>query len=89
MMRYLLTLLVITVSVTFLLVTMCTLLLVLVVHHGLVGHVALLLVHSPAPLLAASVVHGPAPRHRELVAMFLISDTLEKSGNQLEQDKKS
>ena len=75
-MRYLLTLLVITVSVTFLLVTMCTLLLVLVVHHGLVGHVALLLVHGPAPLLGACVEHSTTPGHRELVAMLLIPDAL-------------
>ena len=75
-MRYLLTLLVITIAVTFLLVAVCTLLLVLVVHHGLVRHVALLLVHRPAPLLAARVVHSPAPRHSELVAVLLVPDAL-------------
>ena len=75
-MRYLLTLLVITIAVTFLLVAVCTLLLVLVVHHRLVRHVALLLVHRPAPLLAARVVHCSTPGHCELIAVLLISNTL-------------
>ena len=33
-------------------------------------------VHHPAPLLAARVVHSPAPRHRELVAVLLVPDAL-------------
>ena len=33
-------------------------------------------VHHPAPLLAARVVHSPAPRHSELVAVLLVPDAL-------------
>ena len=59
-----------------LLVAVGAFLLVLVVHHSLVDHVALLLVHSPAPLLRARIIHSPAPGHSELVTMLLISDAL-------------
>ena len=79
-MRYLLTLLVITIAVTLLLIAVCTLLLVLVVNHCLVCHVALLLVHGPAPLLTACVVNCPTPGHCELIAMLLISNTLPFKG---------
>ena len=65
------------VSVALLFVAVRTFLLVLVVDHRLVRHVALLLVDGPAPLLAAGVVHGPAPRHRELVAVLLVADAME------------
>ena len=71
----------ISVSVALLLVAVGALLLVLVVHHGLVGHVALLLVHGPAPLLRARVEHSPAPRYRELVTMLLIPDALSEMRN--------
>ena len=73
---HLLALLVVSVSVALLLVAVGALLLVLVVHDGLVRHVALLLVHHPAPLLAARVVHSPASCHRELVAVLLVPDAL-------------
>ena len=76
LLTHLLALLVVSVAVALLFVAVGALLLVLVVHDGLVRHVALLLVHHPAPLLAARVVHSPASCHRELVAVLLVPDAL-------------
>lgn len=76
LLTHLLALLVVSVAVALLFVAVGALLLVLVVNHGLVGHVALLLVHGPAPLLGTRVEHSAAPGHRELVTVLLVSDTL-------------
>ena len=55
---HLLALLVVSVSVALLLVAVGALLLVLVVHHCLVRHVALLLVHHPAPVQHSTVQYS-------------------------------
>ena len=52
------------------------LLLILVVYCCLIDHVALLLVHRPAPLLTAGVVHSSASGLGKLIAMLLITNTL-------------
>ena len=64
---YLLTLLMIPVAMAFLLITGGALLLILPVDHLVIDHVALLLVHSPAPLLAAGVIHSATSGLGELV----------------------
>ena len=68
------------VSVALLFVAVRTFLLVLVVDHRLVRHVALLLVDGPAPLFTAGVVHRPASGHCELIAVFLVAYSLCKNG---------
>ena len=67
------------VSMALLFVAVRTFLLVLVVDHRLVRHVALLLVDGPAPLLAACVVHRPASGHCELITVFLVAYSLCKN----------
>ena len=76
-MTYLLTLLVVPIAVAFLLVACGALLLILPVHHRIIDHVALLLVHSPAPLLAAGVIHGATSGLGELVTMLLVTNVLQ------------
>ena len=64
------------ISMTFLFIAGSALLLILVVHNCLIDHVTLLLVHRPAPLLTAGVVHSSASGLGKLIAMLLISNTL-------------
>ena len=77
-MSYRLALLMIPMPMTLLLIAGGALLLVLIVHHGLMDNLTLLLVNSPAPLLTACVKHSAAACLCELIAMFLITNTLEQ-----------
>ena len=63
--------------VALLFIACLALLLILVVNQCLVDDVALLLVNSPAPLLAAGVKHSAASGLGELVAMLLVTNVLQ------------
>ena len=64
------------IAMTLLFIAGGALLLILPVYNCLVHHVALLLVHRPAPLLTAGVVDSSASGLGKLIAMLLISNTL-------------
>ena len=75
---YMFTLFVITMAVTLLLVACATLFLILNVNDSLMDHFTLLLRDLFTSLLAACVKDSSTSRHRELIAVLLVSNTLGK-----------
>ena len=76
---YRLALLMIAMSMTLLLIAGGALLLVLIVHHGLMDNLTLLLVNSPAPLLATGVIHCATSCLGELITVLLVTDILKQA----------
>ena len=77
--NYLLTLLVVTISMALLLISCGTLLLILQISHTLIDHITLLLIGYTALLLTLSVKHCPALGLCELIALLLISNILQQN----------